>query len=81
VTGHYKDWVDACKAGQHSGADFGWSGPLAEGVLLGNVPIRVQLREKLTRYRLLWDAAALKFTNLDEANQFVRREYRQGWSL
>lgn len=81
VAGHYKDWVDACKAGRPSGADFAWAGPLAEGVLLGNVPLRVQLREKLTRYRLLWDSAALAFTNLDEANQFVRREYRPGWSL
>jgi hypothetical protein len=52
VAGHYKDWVDACKAGRQSGADFAWAGPLAEGVLLGNVPLRVQLREKLTRYRL-----------------------------
>ena len=50
-------------------------------MLLGNVPLRVQLRENLTLYKLLWDSAALKFTNLEEANKFVRRDYRTGWSL
>ena len=56
-------------------------GPLAESVLLGNVALRVQLREDLTLCKLLWDSAALKFTNLEEANRFVRRDYRAGWSL
>ena len=35
----------------------------------------VQPRENLTLYKLLWDSAALKFTNLEEANKFVRRDY------
>jgi hypothetical protein len=54
---------------------------LAEAVLLGNVAFRVQLRTALTRYKLLWDAPNLRITNLGEANKFIRREYRQGWSL
>jgi len=29
----------------------------------------------------LWDAKNMKITNFDEANQFVKREYREGWSL
>lgn len=33
------------------------------------------------RKKLLWDAKNMKITNFDEANQFVRREYRKGWSL
>jgi hypothetical protein len=28
---------------------------------------------------LHWDPANLKFSNLEEANQFIRREYRPGW--
>ena len=71
----------ACKGGKPAGSNFDWAGPLAESVLLGNVALRVQLREDLTLYKLLWDSAALKFTNLDEANQFLRRDYRAGWSL
>ena len=30
---------------------------------------------------LEWDAAALKFTNVPEANQYVRRKYRKGWEV
>src|SRR5258705_3410850 len=73
---HYQEWIDACKGGKPGGSNFDFAGPLAESVLLGNVALRVQLREELTLYRLLWDSANLKFTNLDEANHFLRREYR-----
>jgi predicted dehydrogenase len=79
--GHYQEWIAACKGGKPAGSNFDWAGPLAESVLLGNVALRVQLRENLTLYKLLWDSAALKFTNLEEANRFVRRDYRAGWSL
>ncbi len=77
--GHYVEWARACQAGPAPGANFDWAGPLAEVVLLGNVALRVQLREKLTRTKLLWDGQ--QFTNLDDANQFLRRDYREGWSL
>jgi hypothetical protein len=73
--------VLAAKGGKPAGANFDWAGPLAEAVLLGNVALRVQLRDELTLYRLLWDSEGLRFTNLEDANKFVRREYRAGWSL
>jgi predicted dehydrogenase len=79
--GHYKEWIAACKGGKKAGSNFDWAGPLAESVLLGNVALRVQLREDLTLCRLMWDAEQLKFTNLEDANKFVRREYRAGWTL
>jgi hypothetical protein len=79
--GHYREWIEACKGGKPAGANFDWAGPLAESVLLGNVALRVQLREDLTLCRLEWDSAAFKITNLDEANKFIRRPYRTGWSL
>ena len=78
---HYQEWIDACKGGKPGGSNFEFAGPLAESVLLGNVALRVQLRDELTLYRLLWDSANLKFTNLDYANLFLKREYRAGWSL
>ncbi|HWX21376.1 MAG TPA: Gfo/Idh/MocA family oxidoreductase [Candidatus Binatia bacterium] len=77
--GHHQEWLDACKGGKPAGSNFDWAGPLAEAVLMGNIALRVKLREDLTLTKLHWDAASLKFTNLDEANQFVRREYRAGW--
>jgi hypothetical protein len=79
--GHYREWIEACKGGGPAGANFDWAGPLAESVLLGNVALRTQLREDLTLCKLLWDPVAFKFTNLAEANQFLRRDYRAGWSL
>jgi predicted dehydrogenase len=79
--GHHLEWTQACKGGQPPGSYFDWAGPLAETVLLGNVALRVQLREELTLGKLCWDTTALRFTNLDDANQFVRRDYRAGWSL
>ena len=80
-SGHYKEWIAACKGGKKAGSNFDWAGPLAESVLLGNVALRVQLREELTIGRLMWDSEQLKFTNMEDANKFVRREYRAGWSL
>jgi hypothetical protein len=81
VDDHYREWIRACKGGPASGSNFDWAGPLAEAVLLGNVALRVQLREELTVAKLLWDPEALKVPNVEEANKFIHREYRQGWSL
>jgi GFO/IDH/MocA oxidoreductase family protein len=79
--GHYKEWIQGCKGGKKPGSNFDWAGPLAESVLLGNVALRVQLREDLTLARLRWDSEQLKFSNLEDANKFVRTEYRAGWTL
>ena len=79
--GHHREWVEACKGGKPAGSNFDWAGPLAESVLMGNVALRVQLREELTLRRLIWDSAALRFTNLEDANKFVRQDYRPGWTL
>ncbi len=79
--GHYKEWIEAAKGGKPGGSNFDWAGPLAEVVLLGNVALRVQLREKLTRAKLLWDPVAFKITNLADANEFLHQPYRDGWTL
>jgi predicted dehydrogenase len=79
--GHYREFVNACNGGPAAGSNFDWAGPLTETVLLGNVALRLKLREELTTRKLRWDAAALRFTNSDEANRFLRREYRAGWVL
>jgi predicted dehydrogenase len=79
--GHYKEWIEACKGGKLAGSNFDWAGPLTEVVLLGNVALRQQLREELTTKKLLWDGVNLRFTNSEEANTFLKSEYRAGWSL
>lgn len=72
--GHYQEWIQACKGGEPAGAHFGFAGPLTEAVLLGNIALR-------TGQKLQWDSPNLKITNVDEANQFLHRQYRKGWSL
>lgn len=79
--GHHKEWIEACKGAKPAGSNFDWAGPLTETVLLGNVALRPELREELTMKKLLWDGAQMRFTNCDDANKFLRTEYRKGWSL
>ena len=79
--GHHEEWIIACKGGKPAGSNFDHAGPLAEAVLLGNVALRAALKEKLTRTRLYWDREKFEFTNMPEANQYLKREYRKGWTL
>ena len=68
---------------------FDYSGPFTESVLMGNIAIRTyMLREGegrtanyIGRQQLNWDAANMRITNFEAANQFVKREYRAGWKL
>ena len=79
--GHYEEWLQACKGGKPAGSNFDVAGPLTEVVLLGNVALRFELKEKMDRHALQWDPQAFEFTNLPEANRFLHTEYRSGWTL
>lgn len=72
---HYTTWADACRGEGYTTSLFSYSGPLTETVLLGTIANRFP-GEKLN-----WDAAALKVTNLDKANQWLTKSYRKGWEL
>lgn len=72
--GHHEEWIRACKSGSPTLCNFGYSGPLTETVLLGNVAHRVGKK-------LEWDAASMKIRNLGGANHFLQREYRKGWAI
>jgi predicted dehydrogenase len=73
--GHYVEFINAIKEDKTCGADFSFSGPLTETALLGNLAKRFPGKE------LKWDSKNLKVTNHDEANEWVKRPYRKGWSL
>ncbi len=80
--GHHQEWINACKGGKPAGSNFpDHAGLLAEVVLLGNVALRATIKQKLLGAKLLWDGAAFRFTNLPEANAYLTKEYRAGWSL
>ena len=73
--GHHQEWIDACKRGTPTRSTFDFAGPLTEAVLLGTVCVRLGGR------KLAWDSAALRVTNVPEANKHLHYEYRKGWTL
>lgn len=72
--GHHAEWVHACKTGAPTTCHFGYAGPLTEANHLGNVAYRAG-------HKLVWDRENMKFPNHPEAEKFLRREYRKGWTL
>ncbi|GHA31237.1 dehydrogenase [Salinimicrobium marinum] len=74
---------------------FEIAGPLTETLLIANLAIRgfdvrkpVVNQQGNTSYeypgrdiKMIWDAQNIRVTNLDEVNQFVKRDYRNGYSL
>ena len=93
--GHYAQWVEGAIAGygkKEMSAPFSVSGPLTEAILMANLAIRAADTPKPrangrgfdypgSNMKLIWDHQNMRVTNYDEVNQFVKREYRQGWSL
>lgn len=79
--GHHQEWINACKGGDPPGSSYDWAGPLTETVLLGNIAIRPELREKLSYHTLKFDPEAFRFPDMPEADSFLHYEYRNGWSL
>ncbi len=95
ANGHYAQWVEGAIAGYGNmelSSPFEKAGPLTEAILMANLAIRVADIPKPrangrgfeypgSNTKLLWDNQNMRVTNFDEANQFVKREYRQGWTL
>jgi len=73
--GHHQEWIEACKNGTPTRSNFDFAGPLTEAVLLGLVSIR------LGGKKLYWDSENLLVKNIPEANDYLRYQYREGWSL
>ncbi len=72
---HYHHWIDACLGKATTAAGVEYAGPMSERVLLGTVALRGAGKE------LAWNAAQMEVTNLPEANQYLRRTYRDGWAV
>jgi hypothetical protein len=54
---------------------------LTEVVLLGNIALRTGQTLYEKGLKLTYDGPGMKITNLPEANEYIRREYRDGWKL
>ncbi|MBT5902917.1 MAG: Gfo/Idh/MocA family oxidoreductase [Opitutaceae bacterium] len=74
---HYEQFVDAMlgKNGGQTHSPFPYAAQSTEMVLMGTIALR------FPGQKLDWDAARMRFTNVPEANAFVRRTYRKGWEV
>jgi predicted dehydrogenase len=72
------EFVETCRGNYKPGtmSNFGYAGRLTETILVGNLAVRAGEGQ-----RIEWDAKNLVSTNLPDLNQYVQREYREGWSL
>ena len=83
ANGHYAQWVEGCIAGYGKtelSSSFDKAGPLTEALLMANLAVRGHELQG-GRIKLLWDNKAMKVTNFDAVNQYVKRQYREGWEL
>lgn len=72
-----EEWIAGIKNGTPVLANFDYAARLTEAMLLGNIAIRLTSKNTVLKY----DGAKMAFTNMPEANQYLTREYRVGWSL
>ncbi len=72
--GQHQEWLQAIREGTPTGSPFSYAGLLTISNHLGNVAYRAG--KKLT-----WNAKQLRATNAPEADRFISRIPRQGWSL
>ncbi|MGB9620119.1 MAG: Gfo/Idh/MocA family protein, partial [Armatimonadota bacterium] len=72
--GHHEEWIRACKGGEPAMSNFDYASALTETVLLGNLAI-------VTGKTIYWDAANMKAINCPEADCYINRPYRKGWTL
>jgi predicted dehydrogenase len=75
VKEHHDDWLRAIREGRKAGSDFSYGGPLTEIALLGVIAL------KMPGMKLEWDGPNARFTNCEEANQYLDPPYRAGWTL
>ena len=70
------EWLNACKGlnNRKTSCDFDYAGTMIEEMLLGLVSQRAGKK-------IEYDPATGHVTNMPEANDYLRRQYRQGWTL
>lgn len=74
--GMYEEWIAGIKQSDpdRPSCPFSYAGPLTAAYLLGNIALKVGRT-------IQWDPKAFRVTNCQQANQYLRREYREGWEL
>jgi predicted dehydrogenase len=70
----HQEWIAACKGGPPGYSDFSIAAYLTEIILLGCVSLRAGKK-------IEWDGPKMEVTNAPEAARFIKRHYREGWSV
>jgi predicted dehydrogenase len=68
------EWIQAIENGKQPMSNIGYASIMTEAMLLGNVAI-------LTGKRIQYDGETGQVINAPEAAQYLRREYRKGWTI
>jgi predicted dehydrogenase len=72
--GHYRDWIRACKGGEHSCSNFSVAGPFVQWMLLGTIAMKYE-------GKIEWDAEKMRITNNHEANKWLKPTFHKGWKF
>ncbi|MGH7495404.1 MAG: Gfo/Idh/MocA family protein [bacterium] len=77
--GIHEEWIAAIKSGNgvQTTSNFEYAAKLTETMLLGNIAVRMAQKNVILKY----DAEKMSFPNMPEADQYLTKEYRPGWSL
>lgn len=70
---HEMNWVNAAKGRTEASCPFEYAARLTEVMLLGVVALRAGKK-------INYDGANMRVRNVAAANDYLRREYRQGWA-
>jgi predicted dehydrogenase len=73
---HRMNWINAIRGKEQATCPFEYATRLTETMLLGVVAMRAGQSKKL-----IYDGEKGQITNLPDANQYLHREYRKGWTL
>ena len=71
---HELNWVQAAKGNGETSSPFEYASRLTETMLLGVVALKAGTK-------IHYDGENMRVTNNLAANDFLKREYREGWAL
>jgi predicted dehydrogenase len=74
TTSHEMNWVNAIKGTAEASSPFEYAARLTETMLLGVVALKAGSK-------IMYDGENMRITNNADANQYLKREMRQGWAL
>lgn len=72
---HRMNWANAIKGKEKASSPFEYAAPLTETMLLGVVAMKTGQGKKI-----IYDGEKGQITNVPDANQYLQRNARQGWT-